>query len=293
MEKYGELEKKKVLLIKSEKIKNKMLEFDLLKNDTQQLLDIFNLLSDYFNNTVSIDNYNYEVKSILNCFDGDFSLIFTDFVNCKVIISKDIFGKRSLLFGINENNGICFCSCSINEKLIKTVEKNEEEINDDNIQGKYMADFNNALNKNWIDLPGNSIIFINFEKFPINFDFLKIEERKFEIGKEIFIGNEIKNYSIQDEILEKILKCLENNIKNLVNNIIEYKDKENQKIEEKDNKEGIEEEKKLEDNTSFENKSEKEYKITESKIAVLFSGGLDSSIITYLLRKFIPDSQSF
>lgn len=51
--------------------------------------------------------------SLMLVFNADFALIYIDYLNKKIIISKDLFGKRSLLLAFYKTGELCISSCAL------------------------------------------------------------------------------------------------------------------------------------------------------------------------------------
>ena len=65
-----------------------------------------------------------EIASLLETLNGDFAIIFIDNLNSKIFISKDAFGKRSLLLGFSEE-GFCLSSTAVHScNIPESVEEN-------------------------------------------------------------------------------------------------------------------------------------------------------------------------
>jgi hypothetical protein len=62
-----------------------------------------------------------------------------------IINTNDIFGKRSILFGLNKN-GLCLSSCSINKNDDFAI--NKDELEDESITKYFIKvhNFNNTIN---------------------------------------------------------------------------------------------------------------------------------------------------
>jgi len=81
---------------------------------------------------------------LLNCL-GDFSIVFYDNLNKKCFISKDLFGKKSLMMGFTKN-GFVVSSAALGIKNPDNEKEDDTDLGDekeDFLEGKYMNDFLN------------------------------------------------------------------------------------------------------------------------------------------------------
>lgn len=270
--------------------------FDVYKNDTNQLFEIFNNYSQIYKlQKEKIFNYEDNLVAISDCFHGDFSFIFYDYINNYLIIGKDIFGKKSLLLGFHKN-GFCIGSCaaSINENNLNQEEyeadQNDFEENGQNdqefLQKKYLNEFLVSKNKEWLELPSQSITFvkINFEKE----GFLKnivFSNKKFPSSKVFsmphYIQNEESKENISKNIEETVKKILLKSVKRILKNIIEFKP-----YFMKMNHDTILSKSHECCKNSVENK-------TGSQIAIMFSGGIDSALLAHLVNLILPINERY
>ena len=77
-----------------------MIGFDYDKNDSIFLRDVFMRFSKLIVEWDLICFYDLIVNLLIQSLVGEFSLIYIDSVNCKIVVSKDIVGRRSLLLGL-------------------------------------------------------------------------------------------------------------------------------------------------------------------------------------------------
>ena len=301
--------KKKMVSLLPEKIKKLGFfdDFNIYDNDTKQLFWILNRFSEiyYFSQQKKENTFDYEndILSIIDCFHGDFSFVFEDKLNNLITIGKDIYGKKSLLLGFNKF-GFCISSCAPNfgqKKLNpennendKNDENDEHDKNDENDKGflmkKYLSEFLTSRDKEWLELPPQSLTFIKIicqnednkgvwlkfsnKKYPSNGVFsvphLIVEEKKEEINEE-----------------EIVKRALLKSVKRILKNIIEFKGyfmKPNKNCKNVKNDENPQELKILNDS---KNNS------TSSKIAIMFSGGLDSTLIAHMVNLILPMQERY
>lgn len=322
------------------------------KNDGVQILDLLKFCKD-----------ESEIKKVQNCIEGDFTFLYVKPVlsndqQFEIHVARDVYGKRSCLFGISENEIIITSVfMNVSNSNIESLEKDENQVTEkieeekfviefskkknkfikkwpeakkdvldkkELVEKKYLQSYLEVKNKKMIDQPPNVIFSINVSskfddesqknlldiekndddkilnsifKFQLNmnfsiktlntkfneqtsrkiskFDECLLRENQKKIGK-VDIENTpfLKNngdfdhendestfftdykLNYHEKIIESVDYCLEESVKMLMNlpNFGEFD----------------------------ENISKNE---TGSKIAVLFSGGLDSTLIAYYLCK--------
>jgi asparagine synthetase B (glutamine-hydrolysing) len=93
--------------------------FSVYKNDTVQIFEVLNNFSiDFQSEKAPIESYEDRILRIFEAFiNADFALVFYDNLNKKISMAKDLFGKRSLLFGIHKK-GFCVTSCAPSQQSI-------------------------------------------------------------------------------------------------------------------------------------------------------------------------------
>ncbi|KRW99850.1 hypothetical protein PPERSA_10969 [Pseudocohnilembus persalinus] len=346
-------------------------KFDFFQNDTQQLFDflyqeakIFKEKKNFFQENQD-ENYAKKIVEKLRTFIADFSFVFYDEFNQKILVSKGLFGKRSLLFGFSQN-GFAISSAPIKikeQKLNKEADQQDEELENNEIQQeksgnekinkqfekekpelkeflttKYFQEFLSGKEKEWVEIPDNVLIIGDLKTDQIlnnnnnqqnNF---KIEWNQYELGKDklscqsqetqildylnlmqdqfnegqkqdqFLKINDIKNLDdqkikqlnqlmrrekIPKDLIDQVGIQLENSVQRIVENINEYRDYFKGKIQQKkvEGQEIYENQKDLiETQQVFQNQKQQ----TKSEIAILFSGGLDSALLTYYIDKLIP-----
>lgn len=299
---------------------NLLKAISLLKNykrdchDTSFLLKLLELTRD--------ENY----KKIICCLRGEYNILIFDKTKFEIIILRDQIGKRSLLFSKIEN-GILISSilpfkiadlpnASPSPKRYEGVDP-EERLRR-TIERKYYSSYKKIKEKVCFDLAGNSILGIKFNDDNIEKDvenqvlvslnildeefdkycmsFSLNNDKKINLGEmEQKIGNKNEQLpNIQEVILESEVKLLNNQKMISSPKKIEAKNIIKEKLFEiiKDmlfNIIGL-----------FENFADPLLPLTEksklnftnSKAAVLFSGGLDSSLIAHIILTQLPEKES-
>jgi len=283
--------------------------FDPFDNDTKQFLNILNSYSKFYKmqteNGKSLD-YLEDVRDIVNCFNADFGFTFVDILNRKISFGKDIFGKRGLVLGLHPN-GFCLSSCAINTHLTEAdlrddpvdqdeeggsrrenepapeqIETTKEELKNHSgllkqhlkqefLEKKYNNEYFMALEKTWVEIPSNKIISASLENDLRTFSFNQIG---LSYLKNIFsMKNEgFNSFEENSQIaIQKAGNYLEQSLTNILKNIIAYKDYfERNSVEEKKENE-------------IQQSSQK------SELSILFSGGLDSTLLALLCSKILPE----
>ena len=287
--------------------------FNPFENDTKQFLSVLNRYSKIYKERTDEGeklNYKEDIRDILNCFNADFAFIYVDLLNRKISFGKDIFGKRGLVLGF-QPNGLCLSSCSINtvateadlkdeaddqeEEGKKEIEpvKNESEYEKNHagllkphlkqsfLEKKYNNEYFMALEKTWIEIPSNRIISIAMsiiENSKIDFS-LSFEEIGLSYLKNIFSLKKDGFKDFENDLsiaTQRTCEYLRNSLTNLLKNIIPYKSFfENQIKEQK-----IFEEKKEDQHDEGKN---------DAELAILFSGGLDSTLLALLCSQILPE----
>jgi len=287
------------------KIMNLIEEFNPFLNDTKQLFNILNSYSIFYNSETKEGkklNYQEDMKLIMDCFNADFAFIFVDVLNRKITFGKDIFGKRSLLIGTHPN-GLCLSSCSIKPNAStkdlqeeagdeeEEVKTNKEKPNNDErdhnmlikeewkqafLEKKYNNEYFMSLEKNWVEIPANKLYQANIE---ITLDsVLKMEYIRLAGWRHKVFEEESKSAYEADiqTASTKVSELIQASIKNLLQNIISYKpyfkDHKNEIIPEVN-----------QDNNNM----------TNSQVAILFSGGLDSALIALISSMILPEGTRY
>lgn len=292
-------------------------KFNPYENDTKQLLDILNTYSLTYNKTTNAGlsmNYIEDVRDIVNCFNADFSFVYVDILNRKISFGKDIFGKRGLVLGLHKQ-GFCISSCSINTNVSeadlqdnadegeeegrpeKAASKKEEELKNHSglvkehlkqefLEKKYNNEYFAALDKTWVEVPANKVISadIKIDKTldpAVQFSFREIGlsylRNLFSLQKEGIVTFEEDTIIATNQVTEYLRKSLTN----ILRNIIAYKTY----FEEKDPDYVASEEEKKEEGKQDENTTDQK---TNSQLAILFSGGLDSTLLALLCSQILP-----
>lgn len=250
-----------------------------------------------------------EIEIILQHLIGDYSMIITNLQNKKVKILKDKFGKRSLVFTQGTNFLVMSSLSPLSiEKMIesridtKNIEidldikkyikdnKDFEELNDqklekykNSLKSKYFSNYIQILQKWSTEIPGNIMIELslqqstnqdNFQMTALSdsfhslcydqFDYSCLEEQEGEmdIEKLNLFDKNAENFNF---CLKKVKLLLESSIESILDNVPSLKKDES-----------------LDDQTHIQ---------SDAKIGILFSGGLDSSLIAYLTAKYLPSDE--
>ena len=271
---------------KSKEINPKIFErleaFTTHDNDTLLLKDLYQISQDE----------EIKFEEVLECLEGDFSIAIFDFKNHYFLIFKDIFGKRSLVF-TQGDSFMAFSSLSFVSTDLLKIEKYSgdlEELDFDikglltanfevdqfnehkfekmkkSIRSKYFSNYGLIMKRWCIEVPGNTKTSIDLStKKSIILDVEPLD-KKFEN----FCFGEIQkmenggSLKMEDHI-QKIKEMLFSSVRSLI------------------------------ENTSYLNKDqikEKNEKFTKSKIGVLFSGGLDSTLLAFLAAKIVPEEET-
>lgn len=286
-------------------------KFDPFENDTKQLLEIFNTYSIAYKRLTEAGasiNYIEDIRDIANCFNADFAFIFVDVLNTKIAFAKDIFGKRGLVLGLHKN-GLCLSSCSINttvshadlqEEIGETEEETKQEavpvkqekelknhsglVKDDFkqefLEKKYNNEYFMALEKTWVEIPANKVISVDMRKEK------NVDGGSTLLFKELSLSSLINLFSLKNggfTQFEKDLQAatleatnyLRKSLTNILQNIIAYKPFF----------EGHHEEEKKDE-------IEQGVKTKEPQLAILFSGGLDSTLLALLCSQILPEGST-
>ena len=147
----------------------------------------------------------------------------------------------------------------IGEEEEKEGNPNKEEIEETAISKKYLAEFLTGKEKEWLEINPASTTFISINVLS---NTLKIDNYPYLKNKD-----SIKFDKIQKDSCEFIKEILINCVKKLLESTIEYKNI-------------------FEKNYEFENSTNK-----EAKIAVMFSGGLDSTLIAHVINLLLPKEE--
>jgi len=149
--------KENIALITESK-KNKDCLNELIKNlhfenDTLILSKILAIFSEEYNN-IKDSNKNNKLYSELffrihRSLESDHALVYYDNLNKKVLINRDLFGKRSLLLIRFIKNGVFFFSSNINLELYELIKNYPDEIS-------------------VFEVPANTVIIIDLENLQHN-----------------------------------------------------------------------------------------------------------------------------
>ena len=116
MDMENEETKEEIKEIEIPNLSDLLQNMDLEKgNDGKQLFEIFNCISLLLNlNKISLNMYKNLFEGIIyEAIEGDFAIWFYDNINQILVLSRDMFGKRSLLIQFDNNNSIAIMSASV------------------------------------------------------------------------------------------------------------------------------------------------------------------------------------
>lgn len=238
--------------------------FSRAENDTEQIFKILDLLSQL---NIKADDYLHIVNLIFSSFKGDFSILFFDNSTKRIFIGKDNIGKRSLLLGIRPDGFIITSvapkketkKIEMGEEEEKEGDSNKEEVQETAISKKYLAEFLAGKQKEWLEINPASMTVISLNVLSNS---LKIDNYPYLKNKD-----SLKFDKLQMDPCEFVEGILVNCVKKLLESTIEYKH-----IFEKNNE--------LEKTAN-----------NEAKIAVMFSGGLDSTLIAHVINLLLPKQE--
>lgn len=228
---------------------NKFDNFDFSINDTIQLYELISQIEIFIFNK-NYDNFFAILSDFLNVFEAEFSFILFSKISNSLIISKDFFGKKSLLLSFTKN-GFIFHSTGISTNNKTLISLKDDDFNKPmDVKSKYSYYSDLMKNKNTYELPNNSIFIIDFNSMNI-FHHVLNQQLQFNQSK-IFVqdSNPFKILEIKEnkqtfkrKLLDSLLNILNTSIISMINDRI----------------------------------------ISGEPISVLFSGGLDSSLIVYFI----------
>lgn len=295
--------------------------FDAYENDTLQLLDILHLHSQRFRAGAggSVDQakcgeaYWAGLQQILSNTIGDFALVYYDALNQKLVIAKDVFGKRSLLLGFSEC-GFAISSRAINEQgeevgIGPEKDKEEDEENTKNdadqaeyIEKKYFHEFLHSKDKCWLELPSNSCIIIDIHENQQD-GTVKLIWNRHTINAQLLLRRNLAldadksplkpNMSIPSELVDAVFAQLLKSTKRVVKHIFAFKQHFQAKKKGTTTHQASEESKQASDGEQQlkQAKIDTSCQRTKANIAILFSGGLDSALLTRLIDILIPPEE--
>lgn len=279
------VKKEKLVMLKSlvsEECLSKISMFNPELNDGIQLLEILDSFSLFYRKEFGDkekSQYDDLVALIFTVFEGDFALVFHDIENKRLLVGKDPIGKRSLLFGITESGAIVFSSVSPNPtgKVFEERKEEEEECigarvpMEDYLMEKYSRDFKDAQKGQTVfEMPGNYIQVLHYD-----LKTLSISGRSIDPFFESLAFNPLaasNQLPIKQELESAVGLFKEVFIDYLKQLIVTNPRSE------------IKETKGIQPTTES---------LTHSKYLVLFSGGVDSTLIARMLSKVIPTSESY
>ncbi|CAD8046234.1 unnamed protein product [Paramecium primaurelia] len=232
--------------------------------------EIYNINPDesdtiFLMNRLQQANSIHDIKNLLQQLNGDYSLIFQDLSQQKIYIAKDPFGKRSMLLSFI-NEGFILSSQALQKNIPLEIEEEEDDEDDGKtvdekyLMKKYLNEFNQAINKSCIELPNNSIIEIDLSGQQIQWNKIQISEfLNFDQIQQIDLQNTL------DQNICKIYDILIKSTKEIIQNIFGFQN-------------------------HFINGQNIKQNQQQGRIGILFSGGIDCSLITHIVCKLLPDN---
>ena len=311
------LEKKTVDPCLALKIRTHLDSFVAQGSDTIFLHTLLSLID-------SVDDIEYHLSIILPCLTGEFSFVASYFNRSQHFIVKDQMGKRSLLVG-SLKNGMVFSSClplKLDANLGLDTFTKKIELSD--LQEKYYGNYLNALDSKMVELPANlihsmkipsdCIVYNNTtldhwfknvlqQEIPVVVKVSrdeakgKIKEKFFDSVKKIIdnLHGLVSHTSAHEDIDEKELEMIENGMED------DNQAKEDESLIKKTKDSFMDKtqinpseiEKKTPESVSIQLTNSDEKARTNAKISVMFSGGLDSSLIVHFLSKILPSHEEY
>ena len=213
--------------------KNKTLDNEINLNNNSTLFNIFNSFSKE-NKPNNISEYINNFFKIYNNIESDHSFYFHDNINKQILISRDVFGKRSIILYYIKQLSILILSPVITENLI-----NLSKIDNNNI---YI-----------LEIPSNHLLLINQNEKLNNLKTISLYENPFLPKAHLLRFNPKSNkITSYEKLTEECHQILKKAIKKRINDILNY-DKNNYTL------------------------------------GITFSGGLDSTLVTYYSLLETPD----
>ncbi|CAD8158954.1 unnamed protein product [Paramecium octaurelia] len=232
--------------------------------------EIYNINPDesdttFLMNRLQQANSIHDIRTLLQQLNGDYSLIFQDLSQQKIYIAKDPFGKRSMLLSFI-NEGFTLSSQALQKNLPIEIEEEEDDEDDGKtvdekyLMKKYLNEFNQAINKSCIELPNNSIIEIDLSGEQIQWNKIQISDfLNFDQIQQIDLQNNL------EQTIGKIYDILIKSTKEIIQNIFGFQN-------------------------HFINGQNLIQNQQQGRIGILFSGGIDCSLITHMVCKLLPDN---
>lgn len=243
------------------------------------------------NKDESSSNYHERLVLVLRCLIGEFTLLFGFPKLGQYFVVKDCYGKRSLLVGKLDNGMLYSSILPLTIESTKVEPFAEAQPYIDDLEEKYMSNYRSAVDSKLVELPANHLFSLDYSRarehksIVLDSNFVNILAKKlvFEvIAKKPEGIDESKPIEItKPEAVKLVSALLEQSIRRIIQNIYrlgqecKFEDTHNHTLEQVS--EGMEE--------------KEQQLITKGKVAVLFSGGLDSALIAHYLAAELPANE--
>ena len=221
------------------------------------------------------------IASLFKCLIGEYAVVVVYYEAGICCVAKDSIGKRSLLTS-RLSNGLMFSSnLPLTQEACK-VEPWATTLPITDLEEKYMGNYRAAADSKLIELPSNTVFCTDFLAEPRSLSYSSIDPQINNLIKTPHLPSkddgDLKPLMSQKEAQDLVSTLFEASIKRIIQNI--YRLGAGEFVEENHNES-------LADHVVEEGMNES-FKFTKSKIAVLFSGGLDSALIACYLAKVLP-----
>jgi asparagine synthetase B (glutamine-hydrolysing) len=219
----------------------KLKNFDFTSNDTRQIFEYLCLI-DQFHTKQNFDLKN-AISHFLNVFDADFSLVF--FIQSKnlLFVSKDFFGKKSLLFSCTDNGFIFHSTGSTSNHLNENLK--HEIIPAINLKRNLLdcksSYYSQLMNgKKSLEIVNNSLFLIDFNSLEFTHRLLNESSHHDSKFKNLFIDLHFDSADHSRKlVVDSIFNILNESVRSMITDRI------------------------------------------NDSISILFSGGLDSCLLAY------------
>ena len=194
----GEIYNNKNKIIGDNKnLSNGMMLFDVLNNFSKE------------NKVNDINKYVENFFKIYNNIESDHSFYFHDNINNQILISRDVFGKRSIILYYIKSLSILILTPVLTDTLIKL----------------YHADMNNIL---ILEIPSNHLLLINQNSNINNLNKINLYENPYMPKAHLLRFNPNSNkITSYEQLTEKCHQILRQCIKKRINDILNYNNNKN------------------------------------------------------------------